>query len=140
MTEDSLAQFPLAKYAAKCWFKHAYFDGMQQNTEEGMKQLFDWIKPYLSIWLWIHDPTMPTLYSWQQCKRDEAPFPPCGTPLHYVAFCGLHNFAKIMATEYPKDVNSQSFDDALMPLHLTLRQRHIDMAQMLVECGTNVSS
>ena len=136
ITKDSLARFPLAKYAAEHWFEHARFDGVQQNAEEGMKQLFDRTKPYLSIWLWIHDPTK---YPWQRSKRNEGLFPPCGTPLHYAAFCGLHDIAKIVAIEYPKDVNSQSFDDASTPLHLTSRQGHVDVARMLVERGADAS-
>jgi len=138
VTEDSLTRFPLVEYAAKHWFEHARFEGVSQNVEEGMKHLFDRTKPYLSIWLWIHDPTV---NSWHQ-RGAEGPFPPRGTPLHYAAFCGLHDFAKILATEYPKDVNSQSFDDASTPLHLTSRTRrgHVDVARMLVERGAALSA
>ena len=137
ITKDSLAQFPLAEYAAEHWFQHAHFDGVQQNAEEGIEQLFDRTKPYLCIWLWIHDPTV---YSWQRRERYEGPVPPHGLPLHYAAFCGLHDVAKILATKYPKDVNSQSFDDASTPLHLTLRQGYVNVAWMLVERGADVSA
>ena len=139
ITEDSLGRFPLAEYAAKFWFKHARFDGVQQNAdaEEGMKQLFDRTKPYLSIWLWIHDPTV---YPWQRRGRDEGPSPFRGTPLHYAAFCGLHDIAEIVANEYPEDVNSHSFDDASTPLHLTSMEGHVDVAWMLVERGADVSA
>ena len=128
ITRNSLTRFPLAEYAAQHWFKHARFEGVSQNAEEGMKQLFDWTKPYLSIWIWIHDPTV---YPFQPHIR--------GTPLHYAASCGLRDFAKILATEYPKDVNSQSFDDASTPLHLASRKGHIDLVQVLVGCGADVS-
>ena len=135
ITKDGLAQFPLAEYAANYWFKHARFDGVQQNAdaEEGMKQLFDRTKAYLSTWLWIHDPT-----SWRE--RDEGPSPFRGTPLHYAAFCGLHGIAEIVATEYPEDVNSHSLDDASTPLHLTSREGHVEVARMLVERGADVSA
>ena len=134
---DTLTRFPLAKYAAEHWFEHARFEGVSPNAVEGMKRLFDRTKPYLSIWLWIHDPT---LYSWQRRERYKRPFPPHGTPLHYAAFCGLHDIAKILATEYPNDVNSQSLDDASTPLHLTSRQGHVEVARMLVGRGANMSA
>jgi len=137
VTRDSLSRFPLAKYTAEYWFKHACFEGVSQNAEEGMKQLFDWTKPYFSIWLWIHDPTVP---SWQQRKGAEGPFPLCGTPLHYAAFCGLHDIAKVLATEYANDVNSQSFHAAATPLHLASMEGHVDVALMLVERGADVSA
>ena len=136
VTRDSLSQFPLVNYAAKYWFEHACFEGVSQNAEEGMKQLFDRMKPYLSIWLWIHDPTV---HSWLRSEGAEGPFPPRGTPLHYAAFCGLHDIAKNLATEYPNDVNSRSFDDGLTPLYLTSRQGHVDVARMLVERGADAS-
>ena len=136
VTRDSLSQFPLVKYAAEYWFQHARLEGVSQNAEEGMKRLFDRTEPYLSIWLWIHDPTDLR----QRRKRAEGPFPPRGTPLHYAAFCGVHDIAKILATEHPKDVNSRSFVDGSTPLHLTWRQGHVDVARMLVERGADVSA
>jgi len=136
ITGDSLNRFPLVKYSAQYWFEHARFEGVSQNAEEGMKQLFDWTKPYLSIWLWIHDPTK---HSQQGREGAEGPIPPRGAPLHYAAFCGLDDIARILATDYPKDVNSQSFDGASTPLHLTSSRGHVDVARMLVERGADVS-
>ena len=137
ITRDSLTRFPLAKYAAKHWFEHARFEGVAQNAEEGIKQLFDRTKPYLSIWLWIHDPTVDL---WERRNESERPFPPRETPLHYAAFCGLHDIAKILATEYPEDMNSHSFHSAFTPLHLTSRNRDVDLVRMLVERGADVSA
>ena len=55
ITIDSLKMFPLAKYAAEHWMKHARFGGLSGNIG-GMKQLFEPKKPHLAIWVWIHDP------------------------------------------------------------------------------------
>ena len=137
ITRDSLIRFSLAGYAAKHWFEHARFEGVSQNVEEGMKQLFDRSKPYLSIWLWIDDPTG---YSRRQRVETKVPFPPRGTPLHYAASCGLHDIAKFLAIEYPEDVNSQSFYDASTPLHLSSRKGHLNLARMLVDRGADVSA
>ena len=137
ITNRSLTQYPLAEYAAQHWFNHARFEGASQHAVEGMKQLFDQTRPHLSIWLWIHDPTVPY---WKRRERHEGPSPPCGTPLHYAAFCGLHDIAKILAIEYPQAVNSQSVDDSSSPLHLASRGGHADLALMLVERGADVSA
>jgi len=64
-TSWSLMEFPLAEYAAQYWLEHAHFEGVLQHAVEGMKQLFDQMKPHLSIWVWIHDPTIP---SWRSHK------------------------------------------------------------------------
>jgi ankyrin repeat protein len=137
ITSRSLAQLPFAEYAARYWFEHARFEGVSQHAVEGMKQLFDRTKPHLSIWLWIHDPTVPY---WEERERAEGPSPPCGTPLHYAAVCGLHDIAKILAIEHPQDVVFQSVDDGSSPLHLASRGGHVDLARMLVERGADVSA
>ena len=56
---EGLMQFPLAEYAAQHWPEHTCLGDVSQCAVEGMKQLFDRTKPHLSIWLWIHDPTVP---------------------------------------------------------------------------------
>ena len=133
----SLRQFPFAKYAAEHWFKHARFEGVSHHAEEGMKMLFDRRKPHLSIWLWIHDPTV---YSWKRHERTKRPLPLRGTPLHYAAFCGLYDVVKILVNEDSRDVDSRNFDNASTPLHLALRGGHVDVARMLVEQGADVSA
>jgi hypothetical protein len=64
ITRDNLKMFPLAEYAAEHWVEHARFEGVSENVEEAMKQLFDPGKPHLAIWVWICDPCHPT----QQCS------------------------------------------------------------------------
>ena len=137
ITSRNLAEFPLAEYAARHWFEHARFEGVSQDAVEGMKQLFDRTKPHLFIWLWIYDPTVPY---WEGCERAEGPSPTRDTPLHYAAFCGLHDIAKILVIEHPQDVNSQSVDNASSPLHLASRGGHVDLARMLIERGADVSA
>ena len=137
ITTQSLPQFPFAEYAAQHWFEHARFEGVSQDAVEGMEQLFDPAKPHLSIWLWIQDPTVPW---WKRRGRAEGPSPPCGTPLHYAACCGLQDIAKTMAIEHPHGVNIRSVDDASTPLHLASENGHLDLARMLVERGADMSA
>ena len=135
--EESLTKFPLCEYAALNWVEHARFEGVSQNAEEGMKRLFDWRKPHLAIWLWIHDPTVPC---WRRDKRAEGPLPPHGTPLHYASFCGLHDVVKALAIERPQDVQSRGFTDDSTPLHLASQQGHVAVARILVEHGSDMAA
>src|SRR5258708_5461556 len=41
ITEDSLGDFPLAKYAAEHWVEHARFENVSSSVQDGMKRLFD---------------------------------------------------------------------------------------------------
>ena len=56
VTRDSLTNFPLTEYASRHWFEHARFEGVSQNTDKGMKELFDRRKHHFAVWLWIFDP------------------------------------------------------------------------------------
>jgi ankyrin repeat protein len=137
ITRDGLAKFPLAKYAAKYWFEHARFESVWRNVREGVKQLFDRKKHHLGVWLWIFDPTM---RSWEQDKSAKMPLPPRGTPLHYAAFCGLHDIARDLAIEHPQDVKSRRLHSDSTPLHLASRQGHMEVGQLLIEHGANAAA
>jgi len=136
ITKEGLMKFPLAGYAAEHWFKHARFEGVSENADEGMKQLFDRREPHLAVWLWIYDPTRPSS-SWDQDNRATASLPPRGTPLHYAAFCGLNNIVKVLAIENSRNVNSRSFVDDSTPLHLASQERHVEFVRLLVEHGAD---
>ena len=137
VTKGTLLKFPLAEYAAEHWFKHARFEGVSENAEEGMSQIFDRRKPHLAVWLWIFNPTMPW---WEQNERENAPSTPHGTPLHYAACCGLYDVVKVLATEYPHDVNSRSFIGEGTPLHLTSQTGHVDVARLLIKHGADAAA
>jgi ankyrin repeat protein len=137
ITSQNLTKYPLAGYAAKHWFEHARFEGVSQRVMEGMKQLFDHTKPYLSIWLWIHDPMVPY---WRRRQRNKGLYTLHDSPIHYAAFCGLQDIAKMLAIEHPQDVNSKSVDDGSSPLHQASRQGHVELARMLIERGADVSA
>ena len=137
VTKGTLPQFPLAEYAAEHWFDHARLEGVSENAEEEMAQMFDRRRPHLAVWLWIYDPT---LFSWERSKQEDAPLTPHGTPLHYAGFCGLYDVAKVLAAENPQDVNSQSFNGKEAPLHLTSRAGHIDLVRLLIEHGADAAA
>jgi ankyrin repeat protein len=136
VTRDCLRKFPLAKYAAEQLVKHARFEGVSENVEEGLKQLFDGSKPHLAVWLWIYNPF--------RKPRAERPLPPPGTALHYAAFCGFHAIVKFLAIEHSEDVHSRVVDGGSLgnstPLDLASREGHVEAARVLVEHGADVTA
>jgi ankyrin repeat protein len=136
ITRDKLTKYPLALYSAQHWVKHALFENVSQNVEDGMKELFDPRKRHVATWIWIFDPRNPTGNS----KRAEWPTPPGGTPLHYAAVCGLDRIVKFLAVEHSQDVNSPHFDDGWSPLHLASGYGHVQVARVLIEQGADVTT
>jgi len=140
ITRSTLPNFPLAEYAAEHWFEHARFEGVSQNVFGGMKQLFDWRKPHLAVWLWLCDPSVP---SWKRDKLENPLLTPRGTPLHYAACCGVYDIVKVLAIEHPQDVNSWNFagyEGEETPLDLVLREGHVDVARLLIEHGADAAA
>jgi ankyrin repeat protein len=136
ITRDSLTEFPLAEYAAEHWFEHARFEGVSQEAEEGMKQLFDASKPHFATWLWISDP----IWRRNPRRRAERPLLPRGTPLHYAAFCGLHTIVKSLSVQHPEHLHSRAVYDKSTPLHLASGRGYLAIARVLVEHGVAVTA
>jgi ankyrin repeat protein len=137
VTRDDLKNFPLAGYAAEHWPEHARIEGVSQNVAEGMQQLFDRRKHHLAVWLWMYDPTLPF---WKRDNSAEVPLTPCGTPLHYAACCGIQGLVKTLANENPENVNSRSFDNESMPLHLASEEGHLEVVRTLFEHRADIEA
>jgi hypothetical protein len=116
ITEDNLQKFPLVEYAAEHWMGHARFENVSSSVQDGMKRLFDPRKCHISVWVWVCDPED----SKRQSGRSKRPAKARATPLHYAAFCGMHDVAKFLIVERSQDVNARGFDGET-PLHLASR-------------------
>ena len=136
ITVNALKTYYLAEYAARHWFEHARFESVAQHVEDGMIQLFDPKKPHFAIWVWICDPRNPSMDS----ERAERPSQPGGTPLHYAAVCGVQEIVKYLAIEYSRDLHSRGFDNGSTALHVASTYGHLEVAQILVECGMRATA
>jgi ankyrin repeat protein len=139
VTEDSLENFPLAKYAARHWMSHAWFENVSSSLQDGMKRLFDPSRSHLSVWVWICDPENPDNRS--EKSRCPANLNPRATPLHYAAYCGMRDVAAFLIVEHSQDVNARrGFYENETPLHVASGRRHVDVAQLLLEHGADTKA
>ena len=134
ITRDSLTHFPLAKYAALHWVRHARFEDVSRHAEEGIKRLFDPSKSHLAIWSWITQ-----LDPGYKSTPKLAPSS-LGTPLHYAAACGLHTVVKSLAIEHPQHVHSLCSCRKATPLHLASGEGYLEVARVLIEHGADVKA
>jgi hypothetical protein len=85
VTQDSLGNYPLAKYAAAYWMNHARIEDISSKVEDGMKRLFDPNKSHFSVCVWIHDPgyRYPFSRRYRPQSRSERPGKARVSNLHY---------------------------------------------------------
>jgi ankyrin repeat protein len=136
VTVSSLREFPLASYAAQHWHEHTRFEGLSQNVEEGMKQLFDPGKHHVAVWLWLSDP----IEIFKGFQREERPLPPDRTPIQYAAFCGLPSIVQFLIVEHSQEMDSRGGYAKSTLLHLASQEGHVAVARFLVEQGADVMS
>jgi Ankyrin repeats (3 copies)/Ankyrin repeats (many copies) len=136
ITSDTLKNFPLAEYAAEHWVGHIRSANVSENLQVEMKRLFDPRKRHLAVWVWIFDPAVPL----DQSQRSTHPSQPKGSCLHYVALLGLHDLITFLVIECQQDVNVRGFNGNQAPLHVALRDGHVESARMLIEHGADVNA
>ena len=139
ITKDSLENFPLAEYAAEFWVGHAQIEDVSSKLQDGTNRLFDPSKSHFSVWVWIYDLEY-NGHSLDRPERSEHPGKARASPLHYAAFCGMHDVSKFLVVEHSQDVNARGFADEETPLHVALRRGHADIAQLLLEHGADAKA
>jgi ankyrin repeat protein len=133
---DTLENFPLSEYASRHWVDHARFENVASIVHDGIKRLFDPSKSHLSVWVWIYDPED----SQSRYLNSELPRKPRATPLHYAAFCGMHDVATFLIVEHSQDVIARAFDTGETPLHVASRRGHVELTRVLLEHGADTEA
>ena len=136
ITKDRLENFPLTQYAAEYWLGHARIEDVSSSVQDGMKRLFDPSRSHLSIWTWVYDPED----SRRRYEDSEFPKEARATPLHYAAFCGMHDVVKDLIVEHSQDINARGFDKKETPLHTASRCGHADIARILLEHAGDIKA
>jgi hypothetical protein len=136
ITEDSLEEFSLAKYAARYWVGHARSENVWPHTEDATKCLFEPSKYHLSVWVWIYDPEDGS----HRPEYSEFSLQGRATPLHYAAFYGMDGVAKFLIVERSQDVNARGFRRGETPLGVACRGGKLEVVRVLLEHGANMES
>jgi ankyrin repeat protein len=131
---DSVKSFPLARYAAQYWTRHARIANVSSRIKDGMKCLFDADKPHFATWLWIYkeDP-------WISSMSTMRPEKPRAVPLYYAARFGFRDLAEHLIAEHPKHVNARGGREKT-PVHVAAWEGHCDILSLLIEHGADVNN
>jgi len=127
--------YPLARYAAEHWAKHAQFEGVASQLREEMEILFDSNKPYFSAWTQVYN---------VDNERPIRRLPAFGltnssaaAPLYYAALLGFRGLAEHLIHTDPRQVNAYG-GFWVSPLGAALYMGHLKMADLLYQRGADV--
>ena len=129
MTEESIEELPLARYAGQYWADHAEFGDVSSHTEDWIKRLFNPENHHFANWTRIYDTisevSNPSHRKW--------------APLHYAARHGFPGVVEWLITTCSRDVNARGPDSAT-PLYIAAINRQFTAAQALLKHGANVDA
>ena len=123
---DSIQDFPLARYAAQYWVKHAQFGNVASSIEDGMDRLFDADKPHFLTWLWIYDEDD---HSSTPSMRPSNLKP---VPLYYACLFGFRDLARRLLKIHPEYIHAQGGYHGT-PFHASLSRGYVDLSSLLIE-------
>ncbi|KAH9055845.1 hypothetical protein EDB83DRAFT_2675938 [Lactarius deliciosus] len=129
--DDHVKETPLVRYAAEYWVGHAKVGNVEIHIKGAMDYFFDMDKPYFRAWVRIHDVDQPR---WGAPSTSTSAF-----PLYYAALCGFQGLVKRLIDKHPQHVSAQ-VGRCGTPLHATLFNGHIEVAQFLRERGADVNA
>ena len=122
---DSIQKFPLARYAAQYWVKHAQFGNVASKIEDRMDSLFDVDKHHFSTWLWVYDEDD------RSSTPEMRPSKSKPVPLYYGALFGFHDLARLLLKVHPESINAQGGYHGT-PLHASASRGHVDLSSLLI--------
>ena len=123
---DSIEGFPLARYAAAYWPRHAQFGSVSARIKDGMECLFDEDKTHFATWLWIY-------YGHGTMRPGKTQT----APLHRAIELGLRDMAEHLIAKHPEHVNARRIET---PVHIATKAGYADILALLLEHGADVDS
>jgi len=131
-------RFPLARYAAEHWVKHAQFEDVSPRLQEEMEILFDPDGPYFYLWIRVHDIDVKhTVGSTLRFYTYDYSRESVSSPLYYAALCGFHNLAEHLIDNCSQNVNVRG-GYCVSPLPAALANGHFKTAQLFYDHGGDI--
>ena len=131
--QDKIKDFPLARYAAKYWAKHAEFGSVSSRIKDGMRCLFDENEPHFAACLWIYNDMF------YNGVFSERPKKPKEVPLFHAAMIGFRDLVALLIAEHPEHVNARD-DFGSTAMHAAVMGGDIDILSLLLEHDADVDS
>jgi len=129
---DKIKAFPLAKYAAEHWVKHARFENVSSYVKDGMECLFDADKPHYATWLWVYNED-----HFGDSMETMVPDTPEAVPLYYAALFGFYDLTAHLLAEHPEDIHAKGGYE-VTPLHASASDGNVEVFSLLVEHFPNL--
>ena len=127
--QDSIKNFPLARYAAQYWPTHARFENASSLIKDGMERLFDADKPHFAAWLWVYNEDENGSAFGTHVK---------GVPLYYAAMLGFRDLVDHLIAKHPEYVNGRGGRQA-SPMHIAAEAGHAHILSSLLEHGADLN-
>ena len=117
----SIEAFPLAEYAGEHFGDHAEFESVLSHIWDEVDHLLDANKSHYAVWFWL------CRGGWRNLTTRQSPDV---TPLYFVAKHGYRGLVNYLISKRPAEMNVRGSYGT--PLHAALRERHVDVAQLLL--------
>ena len=118
---ESIKNFPLAKYSASYFAKHADFESVISHIQDSIDLLLDTEKPHFAAWRWV-------------ASDSSSPHPeqPRGNPLHYMWEFGSPGLARYLISKQPQYLHL-TVDGLGAPLHEAAAHGNTEIFRVLLE-------
>jgi hypothetical protein len=130
---DSIESFPMARYAAEYWPRHARVENVCSRIKDGMECLFDADKPHFAAWLWIYNED-----KWGSSMSTMRPEKPEAVSLYYAVRLGFRDLAEHLIAEHPEHVSARG-GYRVTPIHAAAATGQADILSLLIQHGADVN-
>ena len=133
VTEKSIKEFPLARYAGQYWTEHAEFGNVASHAEDLIKHLFNPENHHFANWVWIHDTILDQSTDSSVLSRGKH------APLHSAARHGFHRVTEWLITTCSQDVTVSGYN-GWTPFHIASRHGQFMVVQVLLTHHVDVNA